>query len=204
MAAPVLHAVSTQSPLPGPTLPRTLHANALNSAGASTRSTVTGEQSMTTGHDRPKRWSSWKIEVKVWQVLAALVILPIVAFWFMVVHQDDEILALVRNEVVNDAAGQRSWIGSFINTNDRILRDVAVTVDFLDNQDRTVGKAKAETAELTVNARLDLRAQLPLEAVRLRIYSVQWRMGRKAALMGPFREPWEFGYVMVDPAKIIR
>jgi hypothetical protein len=25
-----------------------------------------------------------------------------------------------------------------------------------------------------------------------------------AALMGPFREPWEFGYLMVDPAKIDR
>ena len=45
---------------------------------------------------------------------------------------------------------------------------------------------------------------LPPDAVRLRIYSVQWRMDRTAALMGPFREPWEFGYLMVDPAKTDR
>jgi hypothetical protein len=29
-------------------------------------------------------------------------------------------------------------------------------------------------------------------------------MGRTAALMGPFREPWEFGYLMVDAAEIDR
>jgi hypothetical protein len=170
---------------------------------------------MTTGQDTPKRWSSWTIEIKVWKILAALVILPILVLWFRVVHQNDEILALIRNEVVMDPAGQRTWAGSFVNTNDRTLRDVAVTVDFLDSRDRTVAKAEAEAAELTFGRRLDLQAPLPSDAVRLRIYSVQWRMDRTAAdrwlrsisaaaLMGPFREPWEFGYLMVDPAKIDR
>jgi hypothetical protein len=79
------------------------------------------------------------------------------------------------------------------------LRDVAVTVDLLDSANRTVGKAEAEAAELTFGRRLDLQAPLPPDAVRLRIYSVQWRMDRTNALMGPFREPWEFGYLMVDP-----
>ncbi len=170
---------------------------------------------MTTAQDKPRRWSSWTIEIKVWKILAALVILPILVLWFRVVHQNDEILALIRNEVVTDAAGQRTWAGSFVNTNDRTLRDVAVTVDFLDSRDRTVGKAEAEAAELPFSRRLDLQAPLPTDAVRLRIYSVQWRMDRTAAdrwlrrasesaLMGPFREPWEFGYLMVDPAKIER
>ena len=157
-----------------------------------------------TGQDEPKRWSSWTLEIKVWKILAVLVILPILVMWFMIVHQNDEILALIRNEVLTDAAGQRTWAGSFVNTNDRALRDVAVTVDFLDSQGRTVGKAKAEAAELRLSARLDLQAPLPPDAVRLRIYSVQWRMGRTAVLMGPFREPWEFGYLMADPAKIDR
>ena len=170
---------------------------------------------MTTGQDKPKRWSSWTIEIKVWKILAALVILPILVLWFRVVHQNDEILALVRNDVVTDAAGQRTWAGSFVNTNGRTLRDVAVTVDLLDSQDRTVGKAETETDELTFGERLDLQAPLPTDAVRLRIYSVQWRMdvtaadrwlGRASAsaLMGPFREPWEFGYLMVEPANIDR
>ena len=158
---------------------------------------------MTTGQGKPKRWSSWTIEIKVWKILAALVILPILVLWYRVVHQDDEILALARNEVVTDAAGQRTWAGSFVNTN-RTLRDVAVTVDFLDSEDRTVAKAEAEAAELPFGGRLDLQAPLPPDAVRLRIYSVQWRMDRTAALMGPFREPWEFGYLMVDPAKADR
>lgn len=159
---------------------------------------------MTTGHDKPRRFSTWTIEIKVWKILAALVILPILAMWFMVVHQDDEILALIRNEVVTDAAGQRTWTGSFVNTNEKPLRDVGVTVDFLDGQNRTVGKAEAEAAELAYGNRLDLQAPLPHDAVRLRINSVQWRMDGRGVLMGPFREPWEFGYLMADPAAIGR
>ena len=159
---------------------------------------------MTTGRDEPIRWSSWTLEIKVWKILVALVILPILVLWFRIVHQNDEILALIRNEVVRGTADQRTWAGSFVNTNDRTLRDLAVTVDFLDSQNRTVGKVKAEAAELPFRRRLDLQAPLPPDAVRLRIYSVQWRMDGTAALMGPFREPWEFGYLMVDPAKVDR
>jgi len=156
---------------------------------------------VTTGQG--KRWSNWTIEIKVWKILAALVVLPILVMWWRVVHQNDEILALVRNEVVMDAAGQRTWAGRFVNTNERTLRDVAVTVDLLDSENRTVAKAEAEAAELTFGMRLDLQAPLPRDAVRLRIYSVQWRMdGGPAVLMGPFRIPWEFGYLMADPASI--
>jgi hypothetical protein len=155
---------------------------------------------MTTGQAKPKRFSNWAIEIKVWKILAALAILPILVMWYLVVHQHDEILALVRNEVVTDATGQRTWAGSFVNTNERTLRDVAVTVDFLDDGNRTTGKTKAEAVELTSGMRLELRAPLPRDAVRIRIYSVQWRMGGINALMGPFREPWEFGYLMTDPA----
>jgi hypothetical protein len=159
---------------------------------------------MTTGQNRPGRWTNRTIEIKVWKVVAALVILPILVMWFKVVHQHDEILALIRNTVVTNAPGDRTWTGSFVNTNERTLRDVAVVVDFLDNQDRTVGKAEAEAGELPFGARLDLQAPLPPDAVRLRIYSVQWRMGKTSALMGPFREPWQFGYLMIDPDAITR
>lgn len=151
-------------------------------------------------HSR-SHWSTWTLEIKLWKILAALIILPILVMWYLVVHQNDEILALIRNAVVTDPAGQRSWEGTFVNTNERTLRDVAVTVDFLDSQDRTVGKAEAEADELQEGARLELQASLPREAVRLRIYSVQWRMDGTAALMGPFRKPWEFGYLMVDPSR---
>ena len=107
-----------------------------------------------------------------------MIILPILVMWFRVVHQNDEILALIRNEVVTDAAGQRTGrVASSIPTS-RTLRDVAVTVDFLDSGNRTVAKAEAEAAELPFGKRLDLQAPLPPDAVRLRIYSVQWRMDR--------------------------
>ena len=168
---------------------------------------------MTNGQSSPRRFSSWTIEIKVWKILATLIIVPILVMWWRVVHQNDEILALIRNDVVTDAAGQRSWAGSFVNTNSRTLRDVAVTVDLLDSENRTVAKAKADAAELPFGSRLNLQQPLPADAVRLRIYSVQWRMDRTAAdrwlhrasesaLMGPFREPYEFGYLMVDPANV--
>ena len=153
---------------------------------------------MTTERSRPVRWTSRTIEIKVWKILAALIVLPILVFWYKVVHQDDEILALVRNEVVTNAAGQRTWAGSFVNTNDETLRDVAVTVDFLDSGNRAVGKSEASAAVLPFNERLELQAPLPASAVRLRIYSVQWRMGGSGVLIGAFADPWEFGYVMMD------
>jgi hypothetical protein len=144
-------------------------------------------------------WRAWTIELKVWKIAAAMVVVPILVLWFRVVHQQDDILALSRNEVATDGADQRSWVGRFVNTNDQTLRDVAVTVDFLDARNHTVGKVRAEAPELAFGATLDLQAPLPSDAVRIRLYSVQWRMGRTAALMGPFRDPWEFGYRMVTP-----
>jgi hypothetical protein len=170
---------------------------------------------MTAGHNEPTRWYRRTMEIRAWKILAVVIILPILVMWFRVVHQDDEILALIRSDVVTDAAGPRSWEGSFVNTNSRILRDVAVTVDFLDSRNRAVGRAKAEATVLRFGMRLELQAPLPPDAVRLRIYSVQWRMDTTAAdrwlrristaaLMGPYREPWEFGYLMVDPDKINR
>jgi hypothetical protein len=159
---------------------------------------------MATARHRSKSWRDWTVEIKVWKILAVLIAAPILVFWFAVVHQKDEILALDRNEVVTDASGQRHWVGSFVNTNDRSLRDVGVTVDFLDSENRTVGKTAAMAVELSHCARLVLRAPLPPGSVRLRVYSVQWRMGHTTALMGPFREPWEFGYLMVDAGKSTR
>ena len=155
---------------------------------------------MTSGHE-PRRFGSWTVQIKVWKILAALVILPILVLWFKIVHQDDEILALVRNEVMTNPVGQRTWAGSFVNTNENPLRDVGVTVDFLDGQNQTVGKAEAKAAELTFRSRLELQAPLPRDAVRLRIHSVQWWMDGKGVRIGQFREPWEFGYLMADPGQ---
>jgi hypothetical protein len=46
------------------------------SAKGASVSTVTGEQRMATARDGSKRVSSWIIETEVWEILAALIILP--------------------------------------------------------------------------------------------------------------------------------
>jgi hypothetical protein len=142
-------------------------------------------------------WLHRTLGIKVWHVLLALILTPIFVLWMLVVHQQDEIIALSRNEVVTDANGNRTWYGAFVNTDDRVYRDVATTVNFLDANNEVVAQTKAEAAELQAGALLNLQASLPPAAVRLRIYSVQWRNDSTAAMMGPFREPWEFGYLMV-------
>ena len=128
---------------------------------------------MTGGQVEPGPWTSRTVGIKLWKILAALIILPILALWFNVVHQNDEILALVRNDVVTDGTNGRSWAGSFVNTNGRALRDVSVTVDFLDSQNMAVGRVQSETPVLPFGGRLELRKPLPPNAARLRIYSVQ-------------------------------
>jgi len=134
--------------------------------------------------------------IKAWKLLAVLLVAPVLVLWFLVVHQNDEIIALIRNEVLTDAAGNRMWHGTFVNTDTRTYRDLATTIHFLDSSGNTVATARAEAAELDGGKTRTLQALLPPEAVNLRIYSMQWRNDRTAALMGPFREAWEFGYVM--------
>jgi hypothetical protein len=150
-------------------------------------------------NDNTRGFFDRTIQIKVWHMVAAVIIAPLFVFWMMVVHQEDEIVALSRNEVVTDAAGNRIWYGAFYNTDDMVYRDVATTVNFLDANGEVVARATNEAAELPPGQELALQATLPPEAVNLRIYSVQWRNDRTSAMMGPFREPWEFGYLMVDP-----
>lgn len=142
------------------------------------------------------------IQIKVRTIVAAAIIAPLFVFWMMVVHQQDEIVALSRNEVVTDASGNRTWYGAFYNTDDMVYRDVATTVNFLDANGEVVGQATSEAAELPPDQELALQASLPPEAVNLRVYSVQWRNDKTSAMMGPFREPWEFGYLMIDPKRV--
>src|SRR5688572_20705568 len=88
------------------------------------------------------------IQIKIWKILAALVITPVLVVWMMVVHQEDEIVALSRNEVVTDPQGNRTWYGAVYNTDDMVYRDVATTVNFLDANGAVVGQATSEAAEL--------------------------------------------------------
>lgn len=156
---------------------------------------------MTTHNDNNRKWTDWSINLKVWKILAVLIILPVLTLWMLIVHQEDEIIALTRNDMVVDPAGNRTWYGTFFNTDDIPYRDLGVTVHFLDSNGQTVSKVEAETDELPPGSGIDLQSVLPPEAVNLRIYSVRWRNDRTATMLGPFREPWEFGYLMVDSGK---
>lgn len=150
--------------------------------------------------DVPARsWLDWTLHIKVWKLLLALILLPLFVFWMMVVHQEDEILALSRNEVVTTAQDIRTWHGAFFNKAGMEMRDVAATVHFLDSNDQVVGEATAEAAALPADRQLTLQAPLPAAAVKLRIYSVQWRSDSMRVLVGPFREPWQFGYLQHNP-----
>jgi hypothetical protein len=135
-------------------------------------------------------------------VVAGIIVLPVVAMWlFIVSHDDDEIVTVVRNEIVQDDAGGRRWRGAMLNTADTEYREVAVTFRFLDKDGRKVGQASASADVLGSGQMLPLEAPLPASAVRMQMFSLYWRRGRDfrdERLFGPYT-PWEFGYLQFDP-----
>jgi hypothetical protein len=112
---------------------------------------------MTNREGNSTDWRDWTLKIKVWKLLVALILAPVLVLWMLVVHQLDEIIALSRNEVVTDATGNRTWYGAFVNTDDRVYRDVATTVNFLDASNNVVGQVKAEVAELPAGKELALQ-----------------------------------------------
>lgn len=140
----------------------------------------------------------------VWAVSAAAVLLPLIALWVLAVRAgDDEIVTVARNEVVQDGTGNRLWRGAMLNRADTDYREVAVTIRFLDKDGRTVGETSARTDVLGAGQMLPLEAPLPASAVRMQMYSLQWRAGKDRTingLFGPYK-PWEFGYLQYDPRR---
>lgn len=138
----------------------------------------------------------------VWAVVASAVVLPLVAMWvFLVSQTNDENVAVARNEVVQDASGGRLWRGGMLNRADTEYREVAVTIRFLAEDGSTVGETSARADVLGAGQMLPLEAPLPASAVRMQMYSLQWRTGRNfnvGGLFGPYK-PWEFGYLQYDP-----
>jgi hypothetical protein len=138
----------------------------------------------------------------VWAVVASGILLPLVAMWmFLVAHSNDENVAVARNEIVQDGSGGRVWRGAMLNRADTEYREVAVTIRFLDKDGRTVGQTSASADVLGAGQMLPLEAPLPESAVRMQMYSLQWRTGRDfnvGGLFGPYK-PWEFGYLQYDP-----
>lgn len=145
------------------------------------------------------------VEIPLWTILAALVLLPLL-FLFITLGpgNHEENVALSRNEVIKDAAGRRTWHGTMMNTSSHPspsqYRDVAVTIRFLDTEGQTVSEVTGEADVLESQEGIELQALLPEDAVSMQMYSLQWRTGRTnvGRLLGPYR-PWEFGYVQYQP-----
>ena len=136
------------------------------------------------------------VVIKLWKILAVLVLSPILILWGLVVHQLDEIVSLTRSEVITDASGTRKWYGTFTNTDDIPYTEVAIEVVFLDADNEVVSRIKKEMEILQASEGLSLESVLPKEAVRLRVQTVRWRNEHTSVFLGPFRKSWEFGYLM--------
>jgi len=135
--------------------------------------------------------------IAAWTSVAWLIAVPLFALWAMAATDDDENVALTRNDVVREASGGRTWHGTFTNRADSLYREVAVEIRFLDRNGKPVGKVGGRADRLEPGARLDLKAALPSGAAGMQVYSLQWRTGEVGRLLGPWA-PWPFGHVQTN------
>ena len=151
-------------------------------------------------------WRSPQLVIHVWWVVAALILVPLFAFFIVAGPMNhDENVALSRNEVVEDSSGGRTWHGRMANATNPIsagvFRDVAVTIRFLDGNGQPVGEISGRADQLETGEGIDLEAPLAPEAETMQVYSLQWRTGQPTwgVWLGPWPS-WEFGYLQYDPS----
>ena len=129
---------------------------------------------------------------------SAFVVVPLLVLWVLLATDDDGNIALVRNDVSEDAAGVRTWHGMMGNTTDSQYRDIAVTIRFLDTDDRPVGEVRGAADVLGSGESFSMQAPLPPTAVAMQVYSLEWVTGRNdkktGRPLGPWA-PWPFGHV---------
>ena len=150
----------------------------------------------------------WTLEIPARAILIVLILVPPSAFLIgrlaigLAINDAEEDFPLIRNEVVVDGTGNRIWHGSFLNPRDSDYREVAATIRFLDANNRPVGEVRGQVERLGTGESLPLQGPLPQTAARMQVYSLQRRTepDNSGRLLGPYR-PWEFGYLMLDPAK---
>ena len=108
-------------------------------------------------------------------------------------RRDD--VVLIRNEVMEEALGGRTWFGGLANLTDSAFADVAVHIRFHDREGRPVGTPLgARAARLDPGAVLHLQARLPAEATGLRIHTLRWTRGGRTVEREP-GAPVAFGVV---------
>ncbi|MEM1081839.1 MAG: FxLYD domain-containing protein, partial [Pseudomonadota bacterium] len=147
--------------------------------------------------DRPAKISRHGLRL----ACSALFVVPLFILWVLLATDDDGNIALVHNDVVQDAQGHRLWLGSMGNTTDSQYRAIAVTIQFLDSDDQPVGQVQGQANILEPGESFDLQSSLPDDAVALRVYSLEWVTGRHNKRtdppLGPWA-PWPFGHVQTD------
>ncbi len=144
-------------------------------------------------------WRGRQWVIPAWAGVASLIVLPLFVLFVMAATDDDENVALTRNDVVTDAAGARTWHGTMMNRTDSLYREVAVTIRFLDRDGQPMGETSGRADRLEPGEELNLQAPLPSRAESMQVYSLQWRTGDVGRLLGPWA-PWPFGYLQYDPS----
>jgi hypothetical protein len=132
--------------------------------------------------------------------LGVFVGVPLLVLYGLAATHPDENVVLSRNQVLTDASGARTWHGTMLNRTDSPYRDVVATIRFLGADDQSVGQISGVADHLKPGEMLNLQAPLPPQAVRMQVYSLQWRTGHVGRLLGPWA-PWSFGYVQYDPSE---
>lgn len=133
--------------------------------------------------------------------VSALVFLPLFVLWVILATDDDGSIALVRNDVAQNASGAWTWHGTMGNTTDSQYREIAVTIRFLDSNDQAVGEISGSADVLEPGESFSLQSPLPPQAVAMQVYSLAWVTGRKDKRtdppLGPWA-PWPFGHVQTN------
>ena len=139
----------------------------------------------------------------VWAVLAALILIPLGAAFVAGATDDNDNIALSRNEVVQSTEG-RQWKGTWWNHSDSLYTDLDAIVLFLDKDGRPVGLAEGGAARLDPGEVFHMEGKLPPNAVEMRVYRLRWsREGGPLAALGPYRA-WPFGYTMDERCGDVR
>lgn len=95
-------------------------------------------------------------------------------------------LRLAAHGVIPETLGGRTWRGALVNPGGRPCVDVLVRIRFHDRDGRPVGSPLVARARwLEPGAVLHLQSRLPEAAVGLRIESLRWVGGGRAARLEP-------------------
>jgi hypothetical protein len=95
-------------------------------------------------------------------------------------------ILLIRNELIQEPLGGRTWRGVLTNATDTLFADVVACIRFHDRDGRAVGApVSARARRLGSAAVLDLQARLPAEAVGLRVQALSWTVTGGSVELGP-------------------